>query len=148
MDKNNDIIKLNNNHSFSNKADNNIAIVDDDKDILELYSEYLTFNGFKVLTFDNPLELLNHLQNNTYCFSLVIADYRMPRMSGIELIQNIRKMNNHCDHKMKFILISAFLEDDVIFENKEIMSEIKIDKILEKPVRLEELKSTVIELLN
>ena len=38
----------------SNNNDYYVLLVDDEKDILELFSEYLTSNGFNVQSFENP----------------------------------------------------------------------------------------------
>ena len=61
--------------------------------------------------FDNPIEALNYLDKNeniSHC-SLVITDYKMPQMSGIDLIKKIREKD--MNYKIKTILISAYLKD-------------------------------------
>ena len=39
----------------SNNNDFYILLVDDEKDILDLFSEYLSSNGFNTISFQNPL---------------------------------------------------------------------------------------------
>jgi CheY-like chemotaxis protein len=39
-------------------------------------------------------------------FDVVVSDYRMPRMNGVELIQHIRKL----DPNARVILLSGFIE--------------------------------------
>ena len=80
----------------------------------------------------------------TNCF-LVITDYRMPQMSGIDFIEKIREKDTNC--KVKIILSSAFIKTDLIFNNTRISS-LSIDKILEKPIRLEILKHEVQKLVS
>ena len=70
--------------SFNNN-DNYILLVEDEKDILELFTEYLSSNGFNIVSFQNPKEALNYFYKNQSNCSLVITDYRMPQMSGIDL---------------------------------------------------------------
>ena len=130
----------------SNKK-NIIAIVDDDKDLLDLYSEYLTFNGFKTITFEHPEHLLEYIQTNSTPFSLIITDYRMPKIDGIDLIKNIRKFDNYTNGKTKFILLSAFIKEDLVYKNQVLDGKL-IDKILEKPLSLVQLKTAIIEALN
>ncbi|HET7644785.1 MAG TPA: response regulator [Nitrososphaeraceae archaeon] len=62
-----------------------ILLVDDEKDILLLYGICLTSDGYQTVSFDNPIEALNYLKNDniSHC-SLVITDYKMPQMSGID----------------------------------------------------------------
>ena len=47
----------NNNHFY-------ILLVDDEKDILDLFSEYLTSNGFNTISFDNPVKAIKYFYQN------------------------------------------------------------------------------------
>jgi DNA-binding NtrC family response regulator len=40
---------------LSNYKDNYILLVDDEKDVLDLFSEYLTSHSFNTVSFDNIL---------------------------------------------------------------------------------------------
>jgi len=68
----------------------------------------------------------------------------MPQMSGIDLIEKIREKDTNC--KVKIILSSAFIKRDLILDNTKINS-LSIDKIIEKPIRLEILKDEVQKLV-
>ena len=127
---------------------NYILLVDDEDDILNLFCDCLQAAGYNTVVFDNPIEALNYLNQDekiiTKC-SLVITDYRMPQMSGIDFIKKIRKKDTNC--KVRIILISAFVKTDLILNNSKITS-LNIDKILEKPIRLETLKDEVQKLVS
>jgi response regulator RpfG family c-di-GMP phosphodiesterase len=69
----------------------------------------------------------------------------MPQMSGIDFIEKIREKDTNC--KVKIILSSAFIRTDVILDNARINS-LSIDKIIEKPIRLEILKHEVQKLVS
>jgi len=69
----------------------------------------------------------------------------MPQMSGIDFIEKIREKDTNC--KVKIILSSAFIKTDLIFNNTKINS-LNIDKIIEKPIRLETLKNEVQKLVS
>ena len=127
----------------SNHIDYYILLVDDEKDILELFSEYLTSNGFNIISFDNPVKALEYFYKNPNNCSLVITDYKMPQMSGIDLIKKIREKDTN--YKIKTIIISAFLKDNLPYDKSYITM---IDKILEKPVYLDRLKNEVQELIS
>ena len=76
----------------SNNNDNYyILLVDDEKDILDLFTEYLSSNGFNTISFQNPLDALEYFYKNQSNCSLVITDYKMPQMTGLDLIKKIRK---------------------------------------------------------
>ena len=68
----------------------------------------------------------------------------MPQMSGIDFIEKIREKDTNC--KVKIILSSAFIKRDLILDNTKINS-LSIDKIIEKPIRLEILKDEVQKLV-
>ena len=69
----------------------------------------------------------------------------MPQMSGIDFIEKIREKDTNC--KVKIILNSAFIKNELIHNNIRISS-LSIDKILEKPIRLEMLKNEVQKLMS
>ena len=127
----------------SNNNDFYILLVDDEKDILDLFSEYLTSNGFNTISFDNPVKAIKYFYQNPNNCSLVIADYKMPQMSGIDLIKKIKEKDT--DYKIKTIIISAFIKDNLPYDKSYIT---KIDKILEKPVYLDRLKNEIQELIS
>jgi len=72
--------------STNNNSDY-VLLVDDEKDIIGLFSEYLTANGFNSISFDSPIEALNYLYQNQSNCSMVIPDYKMPQMSGLDLLK-------------------------------------------------------------
>ena len=67
----------------------------------------------------------------------------MPQMSGIDLIKKIKEKDTDC--KIKTIVISAFIKDNLPYDKSYITM---IDKILEKPVYLDRLKNEVKELIS
>ena len=121
-----------------------ILLVDDEKDILDLFTEYLSSNGFNTISFQNPMEALNYFYQNQSNCSLVITDYKMPQMSGIDLIKKIMETDT-ADYKIKTIVISAFIKDNLPYDKSYILT---VDKILEKPVYLDRLKKVILELLS
>jgi response regulator RpfG family c-di-GMP phosphodiesterase len=69
----------------------------------------------------------------------------MPQMSGIDFIEKIREKDTNC--KVKIILSSAFIKTDLILNDRKINS-LNINKIIEKPIRLETLKDEVQNLVS
>jgi CheY-like chemotaxis protein len=82
----------------------NILMVDDNRYGLSARKAVLQELGHTVSTAINGEEALDLVSNSE--FDIVITDYRMPRMDGIELIQNIRKRGA----SPQIILLSAFVE--------------------------------------
>ena len=81
-----------------------IMIVDDQPDILDLLQGYLESKGLKIKTFIGPGIALLSLMTNPKLYSLIITDIRMPEMSGIEFIKEVKKM----DKNIKIIFITAY----------------------------------------
>jgi response regulator RpfG family c-di-GMP phosphodiesterase len=63
----------------------------------------------------------------------------MPQMSGIDFLKKIREKDT--DYKIKMMLMSAFMKSDL--NVNDILKNLKIDKVIEKPIRLENLKNEV-----
>lgn len=67
-------------------------IVEDATELRELYSEMLSVAGFEVsASLENGLAATEFLKKGNRV-DLVITDYRMPEMDGIETIEKIREL--------------------------------------------------------
>ncbi|MDI6728945.1 MAG: sigma-54 dependent transcriptional regulator [Thermodesulfovibrionales bacterium] len=66
-----------------------VLIVDDEIDMALAIKESLKRCGFKPVVCHNPVDALSGL--NLTDFSLIITDMKMPKMNGIEFLQEIRK---------------------------------------------------------
>ncbi|MFW5886174.1 MAG: response regulator [Bacteroidota bacterium] len=70
-----------------------ILIVDDSESIREVVNFTLENEGYQVLIGKDGRDAMQHLDGQN--IDLVITDLHMPEMDGIELIKEIRKMNNY-----------------------------------------------------
>jgi CheY-like chemotaxis protein len=122
-----------------------ILLVDDAKDTVYTFDVYLKSLGYSTISFVNPVEALNYFNKNFTNCILIITDYSMPQMSGLDLIQKIRETDRN--YKIKTIVISATVKNNIINYNDKFLN-LKIDKFLEKPLSLEELKNEVKKLIN
>ncbi len=82
----------------------NILLVDDNRDGLLVRSSLLAEVGYSVQIAFNGEEGLKLF--NASNFDVVVTDYRMPRMNGVELIQKIRTVNPNA----RVILLSGFVD--------------------------------------
>jgi len=79
-----------------------ILIIDDDENYRELLQEIIRRKGHAVETAATAFEGLEKLLQIPY--SLLIVDYQIPGMTGLELIQKVRRTNQ----KLQIIVISGY----------------------------------------
>lgn len=68
-----------------------LLIVDDEKGIRDLLSHALRARGYGVATADNGTQALEKLKEES--FALVISDINMPKLKGLEVLDEIKKIN-------------------------------------------------------
>lgn len=67
-----------------------VLVVDDDTHIRNLLREFLTRCGYVVDCAGNGEEAISFLRSNDY--NILITDYMMPGINGIDLIKKIRNL--------------------------------------------------------
>ena len=70
-----------------------ILIVDDSESIREVVSFTLENEGYNIVSAIDGKDALKHLDGQS--IDLVITDLHMPNMNGIELIKEIRNIDNY-----------------------------------------------------
>ncbi len=68
-----------------------VVVVDDDTFILIAIKQTLTMHNYEVDVFDKPLEALHHIEKGNY--HAVIADVKMPKMNGMELLSKVHSID-------------------------------------------------------
>ena len=115
--------------------------MDDDKDTIYTFDLYLKSLGFSTKSFVSSVEALNYFNKNFTNCILVITDYAMPQMSGFDLIKKIREKDQNYDRKI--IFISPTIKDNFTINYYDEFIELKVDKFLEKPLHLDNLKNEI-----
>ncbi|MCS7281173.1 MAG: response regulator [Desulfobacterota bacterium] len=110
-----------------------ILIVDDNTETVSLLREYLRDEADTVDGARDGIEALERYKNHRY--DLIITDLSMPGMSGIELIQKIREI----DDLTEFVIITAYASIDTAIDAVRLGA---FDYLI-KPFRLEELRVIV-----
>lgn len=70
-----------------------ILVADDEEPILNVCESFLSRNGYDVSLAENGHEAIQSLIQNDY--DLVLTDYNMPDINGMELVQRIRQSKPH-----------------------------------------------------
>ncbi|MCK9426840.1 MAG: response regulator [Ignavibacteriaceae bacterium] len=110
-----------------------ILIVDDDKDMCNIISTILKQEGYKIFKAYDGKQAIREISIKNY--NLVILDYRLPNMDGIEVLQKIRNMGL----SINVIMISAYGNDSIKLKAKEL----GVDQFLDKPFNLSKLFKVV-----
>ena len=113
-----------------------VSIVDDDLDITELFDDAVcdSIDGVSVVSFNDPVIALEHFTQNKERYALVISDFRMPNLTGLELLKKVKKFKSN----VRTILVSAYeVEYNAVFQR--CMQEGIIDSFIEKPVTINQL---------
>ncbi|HJY41143.1 MAG TPA: response regulator, partial [Steroidobacteraceae bacterium] len=63
-----------------------LLIVDDDRELGQMLTEYLTGEGFQVTLLRDGAEALDRLTEQSPPFDLVILDVMLPSLSGFEVL--------------------------------------------------------------
>jgi two-component system response regulator HydG len=111
-----------------------IVYIDDDRAVLRSLSGLLRLEGFDVVTFEDGESALEFFRNEDA--DLVLCDYRMPDMNGIEL-------RNKLDKDIVFVILSGTIAD----ASSE-TAERPIADYIAKPARPRDLATRLRELLS
>ena len=80
-----------------------LAIIDDDPEILKLLDQYLTKNGFEVEAFTDGESFLKKDINK---FNLIVLDIGLPGIDGLEVCKRVRQSSN-----IPIIMLTAASDD-------------------------------------
>src|SRR5690606_6841859 len=107
---------------------NKILIIDDDEELCELVAEYLTVEGFETAAVHDGESGLREARRAE--FDLAILDVMLPKMSGFEVLRNLRE-----DSSMPVLMLTARGDD----MERIVGLEIGADDYLPKPFNPREL---------
>lgn len=85
-----------------------ILLVEDDQSLHELYSEILKGEGYEVIDVFDGEEAHQQIKNRD--FDLVLLDYKIPKLNGIELLKKLT--SESLQHRCGNILILTNAGED------------------------------------
>ena len=110
-----------------------VLIVDDEPDLANLFTDALKAADLNATGFDNSLTALEYIRDNHNTICLIVTDWKMPDMNGLELTKRV----NEIDNEIGIMLMSAYeLEEDQL-------KEVNKDDYLRKPVHIGQLIETI-----
>jgi len=115
----------------------NILIIDDNKDIVGLFKTILESSGHKCVTANGGKEGIALLRSKS--FDLTLLDLAMPEVSGIDVLNEVKKDPKQKSTKILVITASSPTES----ETDRIKREYPILDIVKKPIN----KTKLLELV-
>jgi DNA-binding NtrC family response regulator len=107
-----------------------ILMLDDEFDIVNIFTRALERQGFYVIGFTEPMLALDHFQKNSDRYWLIISDIRMPLIDGYQFIKKVKEIKPD----VKVFFMSAFLTDDIRYRTGQ--SLLNVDEYIEKPISI------------
>lgn len=115
-----------------------ILIIDDNKDIIELFRTILESSGYKCTVASGGKEGLEQLHGKS--FDLTLLDLAMPEVSGIDVLEAVKKDTKLKTTKILIITASSPTES----ETARIRREYNVLDIVKKPIN----KAKLLQLVN
>ena len=120
-------------------AKKRVLLIDDDKDINNLFKIYLEKNGrYQIDSYTDPINALYYFKKGLY--DLVLLDLKMPQIDGITMYQQLKKIDNNTS----ICLITADIAH--LEQLKEKIPNIE-KYVIYKPILLKNLKDKIDSLL-
>jgi len=120
-------------------ADRKVLVVDDEIHIVHVVAIKLRNNGFEVIAADNGAEGLKLALEEKP--DIIVTDYQMPVMTGIELVEQLRQNEDTKDTPVIILTARSF----AIPQQQQ--DDLRISGCLSKPFSPKELLGTIEDIL-
>lgn len=111
-----------------------LLVVEDEPDIRELLMNYLSNEGYHVVSASDGVEAISLFSKETY--DLVILDIMMPKIDGFGVCEVIKKQSN-----VPVIFLSALNDDKTQIKGYDLMADDYITKPFSMPIFLRKVKA-------
>ena len=112
----------------------NILIIDDELTVTDMIAVIIKQSGHVPEAVDDGDKALEKIRERPGFYDLLIVDHKMPRMSGMELVQLLRAEQ----FPGRIIILSGNLH-----QAKEAYKKLKVDMIIHKPFDLYEVEEAI-----
>ena len=113
-----------------------LLVVDDDKDVCEYLEDFLVHDGYKVRSINDPTLAIEELKQSEY--HVVILDLMMPKLNGIDLLSQIRKV----DGDVAVIILTGYPS----LESAKASIEHDVSAYIKKPFSIDEFREVLIRI--
>ncbi|MFH0976151.1 MAG: PAS domain S-box protein [Spirochaetota bacterium] len=117
-----------------------LLLLDDEKTILNAVRLILINLGYSVFAYNDSIEALKAFQENPGGYDLIITDYTMPHLTGIDIAVKMKEIRKD----IPVILCSGVIHKEI----EEAVHEAGISELLRKPLRTAELAHAIRRVLD
>ena len=110
-----------------------LLVIDDDKDVCEYLEDFLTNDGHRVVTVNDPTRVVDVLKGEE--FHIAILDLMMPKLSGIDVLGQIRKV----DDDIAVVILTGY----PTLETATASIEHDVSAYVKKPFSVEEFRAVI-----
>jgi PAS domain S-box-containing protein len=121
--------------TMSTQVKAHIAYVDDEPMLVSLMERQLPMFGFDVVGFSSSEEALAVIRESPTRFVMVVTDYNMPRMSGLDLARAVARIRP----SMRFVVTSGYIDDALRMD----ANSLGIEHLLQKPASLDQIARVI-----
>jgi PAS domain S-box-containing protein len=112
-----------------------VLCVDDDPAMVLMVDGLLRRAGYRVTTFEQPVDALARIVADPGAFDIVVTDFNMPEMNGMEFATAVTR----AAPRLPIIITSGFISDEM----RQQAGELRIGALLQKEYTLERLAGLV-----
>lgn len=113
----------------------NVMIVDDNDNNREIINQMLLLKNIRTTPAKNGFEALQLLASGMR-FDVILMDYHMPYMDGLETIAKIREMFAPTKEEQPIILLSSSSDTETVARSSELL---QVNRRLLKPVKMQDI---------
>jgi CheY-like chemotaxis protein len=114
-----------------------ILIVDDDIDLAAALEDLMVALGARVTVAYHGRDALAKIASSPAKIDLILSDYQMPEMNGLQLLEEVRKIPGPV---FPFVVLSGNLNDSLMYE----LQRLGVDGTLSKPFELPKLRALML----
>ena len=114
-----------------------VLIVDDNKDITDLLSRYLTSKGVETKVTNDPQDGLNKIKEENY--DTILLNISMPEFSGIDIIHTLEREKGLQDQKIVIFSAISFTDSEI----HHLLQKEGVELCLKKPVKLDNVLTAI-----
>jgi two-component system, cell cycle sensor histidine kinase and response regulator CckA len=104
----------------------NILAIDDNTSVLKMIEKGLNSFGYNVITENDGYEAMKLIDKDLADFRVVILDYAMPNISGLEIARYLKMKNPN----IKIILVSGYIKEDITLNYQNLFDDYMLKPIL------------------